>query len=145
MQKNNSIGVILPNVKEDSMLHLINGIEDIAYKNGYVVLIAQCCNNACMKKRLITAMQNQRINGLIIYRFRRHSNCSQLDIIYKYNIPVVVFRNFSSDIIQNGEYHPSATESVLLKQNEQINYLGGKKAAKILFHYLLKEAVNKVI
>src|SRR5690606_36974455 len=90
-QKTHTIGVILPNLKEEFFSQAINGIEDVAKLNKYSVLIGQSHDNVEQEKQIITAMKNQRVDGLIISISKHTNNYDHLLSMGKYNIPVVFF------------------------------------------------------
>ncbi|HET7119328.1 MAG TPA: LacI family DNA-binding transcriptional regulator [Hanamia sp.] len=90
-QKTNTLGVILPNLKEEFFSQAINGIEDIAKKNNYSVLIGQSHDDVEREKQIITAMKNQHVDGLIVSISKHTKNYDHLIGMKKYNIPIVFF------------------------------------------------------
>lgn len=90
-QKTNTIGVILPNLNEEFFSQAINGIEDVAKQNKYSVLIGQSHDEVELEKQIITAMKNQRVDGLIVSISKHTKNYDHLTGMGKYNIPIVFF------------------------------------------------------
>ena len=90
-QKTYSIGVILPNLKEEFFSQAINGIEDVAKTHKYSVLIGQSHDDIDQEKQIATAMKNHRVDGLIISISKHTKNYEHLTGLDKYNIPVVFF------------------------------------------------------
>lgn len=90
-QKSNTIGVILPNLKEEFFSQAINAIEDVAKENNYSVLIGQSHDDVEREKQIITAMKNQRVDGMIVSISKHTDNYDHLMMMDKYNIPVVFF------------------------------------------------------
>lgn len=90
-QKTNTIGVILPNLKEEFFSQAINGIEDVAKKNNYSVLIGQSHDVVEQEKQIINAMKNHRVDGLIVSISKHTKNYDHLTGMGKYNIPIVFF------------------------------------------------------
>lgn len=90
-QKTHTIGVILPNLKEEFFSQAINGIEDVARQNEFSVLIGQSHDEVEMEKQIITAMKNQRVDGLIVSISKHTKNYEHLIMMGKYNIPIVFF------------------------------------------------------
>ncbi|MEO6838167.1 MAG: LacI family DNA-binding transcriptional regulator, partial [Ginsengibacter sp.] len=90
-QKTNTIGVILPNLWEGFFSQAINGIEDVAKQNKYSVLIGQSHDDVELEKQIITAMKNQRVDGLIVSISKHTKNYDHLTGMEKYNIPIVFF------------------------------------------------------
>lgn len=90
-QKTNTIGVILPNLKEEFFSEAINGIEDVAKQNNYSVLIGQSHDDVEQEKQIIKAMKNQRVDGLVISISKHTKNYDHLIAVESYNIPIVFF------------------------------------------------------
>jgi DNA-binding LacI/PurR family transcriptional regulator len=90
-QKTYSIGVILPNLKEEFFSQAINGIEDVAKTHKYSVLIGQSHDDIDQEKQIATAMKNHRVDGLIVSISKHTKNYEHLTGLDKYNIPVVFF------------------------------------------------------
>ncbi len=90
-QKTNTIGVILPNLKEEFFSQAINGIEDVAKQNKYSVLIGQSHDDVESEKQIVTAMKNQRVDGLIVSISKHTKSYDHLTGMGKYNIPIVFF------------------------------------------------------
>ncbi len=90
-QKTHTIGVILPNLKEEFFSQAISGIEDVAKLKKYSVLIGQSHDDIDQEKQIITAMKNHRVDGLIVSISKHTRNYDHLLHLKKYNIPVVFF------------------------------------------------------
>lgn len=85
------IGVILPELSESFFSAAISGIEDIAYKRNYTVLLAQSHDDAEKEKLLVSKMKGQRVDGLLVSVSKTTSTYEHFDIFRKLNIPVVFF------------------------------------------------------
>ncbi len=90
-QKTHSIGVILPNLKEEFFSQAINGIEDVAKDHKYSVLIGQSNDDIEQEKQIVIAMKNHRVDGLIVSIAKHTKNYEHLTALEKYNIPIVFF------------------------------------------------------
>jgi DNA-binding LacI/PurR family transcriptional regulator len=90
-QKTHSIGVILPNLKEEFFSQAINGIEDVAKNHKYSVLIGQSHDDIDQEKQIVIAMKNHHVDGLIVSISKHTKNYEHLTGLEKYNIPVVFF------------------------------------------------------
>ncbi len=90
-QKSHTIGVILPNLKEEFFSQAINGIEDVAKINKYSVLIGQSHDDIDQEKQIAIAMKNHRVDGLIVSISKHTKNYDHFTGLLKYNIPVVFF------------------------------------------------------
>ena len=135
-QKTHSIGVILPNLKEDFFSQAINGIEDISNKHNYSVLIGQSHDNIDKEKQIVIAMKNHRVDGLIVSISKHTQNYDHFTALEKYNIPVVFFdrvpdlptvHKVSSDI-NNGT--KQAVEFLVAKGHRRIGMINGPEEMK---------------
>ncbi|MFA4868732.1 MAG: LacI family DNA-binding transcriptional regulator [Pedobacter sp.] len=85
------IGVVLPELSESFFSAAISGIEDIAYKRNYTVLLAQSHDDAEKEKLLVTKMKSQRVDGLLVSVSKTTSTYEHFEVFRKLNIPVVFF------------------------------------------------------
>ncbi len=135
-QKTHSIGVILPNLKEEFFSQAINGIEDVSNKNNYSVLIGQSQDDIDKEKQIVIAMKNHRVDGLIVSISKHTKNYEHFTALEKYNIPVVFFdrvpdlltvHKVSSDI-NNGT--KQAIEFLISKGHRRIGMINGPEEMK---------------
>jgi DNA-binding LacI/PurR family transcriptional regulator len=89
--KSFTIGVVLPYLMEDFFAGAISGIEDVANANKYNVLIGQSHDDVEREKNIITAMKNQRVDGIIVSLSKHTKNLDHFLALEKYDIPVVFF------------------------------------------------------
>jgi DNA-binding LacI/PurR family transcriptional regulator len=90
-RKTYTIGVVLPNLRELFFSEAISGIEDIAATNKYNVLIGQSHDDPEREKQIVTAMKNQRVDGIIASLSKYTKSIDHFTALNKYNIPVVFF------------------------------------------------------
>jgi DNA-binding LacI/PurR family transcriptional regulator len=135
-QKTNTIGVILPNLKEEFFSQAINGIEDVAKQNKYCVLIGQSHDDVEQEKQIVTAMKNQRVDGLVVSISKYTQNYDHLTGMGKYNIPIVFFdrvpdlptvHKVSSDISSGTK---QAIEFLIKKGHKRIGVINGPEEMK---------------
>ncbi len=86
-----TIGVILPNLGEEFFSIAINGIEDIAIKNNYTVLIGQSHDDVEREKQVLDTMRRHRVDGLVVSLSKNTDNFEPFEQLKKYAIPVVFF------------------------------------------------------
>lgn len=86
-----TIGVILPNLGEEFFSAAINGIEDMATKNQYTVLIGQSRDELDRELKLVETMRKHRVDGLLVSLSKNTNNYAHFDALKKYGIPVVFF------------------------------------------------------
>jgi LacI family transcriptional regulator len=89
--KTKTIGVILPNLGEEFFSTAINGIEDIATKNNYTVLIGQSHDDMEREKQITDTMRRHRVDGLIVSLAKTTKNCDHFEQLNKFKVPVVFF------------------------------------------------------
>jgi len=85
------LGVILPNLGEEFFSIAINGIEDVATKNKYTVLIGQSHDVTEREQQITEAMRRQRVDGLIVSLAKTTKTFEHFEQLKRYNIPVVFF------------------------------------------------------
>lgn len=85
------LGVILPNLGEEYFSMAINGIEDVATKNKYTVLIGQSHDQSEREADIAEAMRRQRVDGLIVSLAKTTKSLAHFEELKKYKIPVVYF------------------------------------------------------
>jgi LacI family transcriptional regulator len=89
--KTKTIGAILPNLGEEFFSTAINGIEDVAVKNNYTVLIGQSHDDMEREKQITDTMRRHRVDGLIVSLAKTTRNCDHFEQLKKFRIPVVFF------------------------------------------------------
>lgn len=90
-RKTFTIGVILPELSEAFFSAAISGIEDIAEKNNYTVLMGQSHDSEEREKKIVETMKKHRVDGLVISIAKNTTSYDHFDFLKKYNIPVVFF------------------------------------------------------
>jgi len=86
-----TIGVILPNLREEFFSIAINGIEDVAIKNNYNVLISQSHDDPEREVQIVDTFRKNRVDGIIVSMSKNTSNFDHFLQLQNYNIPVVFF------------------------------------------------------
>jgi DNA-binding LacI/PurR family transcriptional regulator len=86
-----TLGVILPNLSEEFFSISINGIEDVATRNNYTVLIGQSHDDISREKQIVDTMRRHRVDGLIVSLSKNTDSYEHFDQLSKYKIPVVFF------------------------------------------------------
>ena len=89
--KTSTIGVILPNLREEFFSTAINGIEDVAIQNNYTVLIGQSRDDMDREKKLVDTMRKHRVDGLLVSLSKNTVDYGHFEALKKYGIPVVFF------------------------------------------------------
>ena len=90
-RKTFTIGVVIPNLKEEFFSEAINGIEDVATRHKYSVLISQSRDDVERERRIVTTMKNNRVDGIIASLGANTTNYDHFSALKKYGIPLVFF------------------------------------------------------
>jgi DNA-binding LacI/PurR family transcriptional regulator len=86
-----TIGVILPNLREEFFSMAINSIEDTATKNNYTVLIGQSHDDKEREKKIVDTMRKHRVDGILVSISKNTDSFEHFEDLKKYKIPVVFF------------------------------------------------------
>lgn len=95
--KTMTLGVILPNLGEEFFSIAINGIEDMATKNNYTVLIGQSHDDMQREMQIVDTMRRHRVDGIIVSLAKTTRSFEHFDQLKKYKIPVVFFDRVPDD------------------------------------------------
>lgn len=90
-QRTNTIGVIVPRLTTSFMSTVISGIENIANKEGYNLIISQSDETEKKEMANATTMYNNRVDGLLVSLAYNTQNLDHFSPFFKKNIPVVFF------------------------------------------------------
>ena len=90
-RKTFTLGVVLPDLSEAFFSSAINGIEDVAYKNNYSVLLAQSHDDEEKEKKIFETMKKHRVDGVLVSIGKNVTNYDHYEMMKRYNIPVVFF------------------------------------------------------
>lgn len=90
-RKTYTIGVILPELSELFFSASVSGIEDIAEKNNYTVLLGQSHDDEEREKKIVETMKKHRVDGLVVSISKNTANYAHFESLKNYNIPVVFF------------------------------------------------------
>ncbi|MES2648975.1 MAG: LacI family DNA-binding transcriptional regulator [Bacteroidota bacterium] len=90
-QRTNTIGVIVPRLNSNFMSTALAGIENIANKEGYNLIISQSLES--YKKEITNAatMFNNRVDGLLVSLAYDTENIEHFEPFFKKNIPLIFF------------------------------------------------------
>ena len=90
-QKTKTIAVVLPEIANNFFTLVINGIEAVAQKQGYNVLIYITHEDAQKEKDFINSIQSGRVDGVLISLSKGTNDFSHLAALDEKGIPVVYF------------------------------------------------------
>lgn len=135
-RKTYTIGVILPNLKEEFFSNAISGIEDVAVKNKYNVFIGQSHDDTEREKQIVRAMKDQHVDGIIVSLAKCTKNYDHFTDLKKYNIPLVFFDRVPASSDVNKVYYDmiegtkEALEFLISKGHRRIGVVNGPDEMK---------------
>ena len=130
-RKTFTIGLVLPNLREEFFSAAINGIEDVAIDHNYIVLIGQSHDDLAREQKLVESMKNHRVDGIIASISSSTTHIEHFEQMKNYDIPVVFFDRVpdAKDIhsVSCNLYDSSveAVEWLIKKGHKRIGYLQG--------------------
>lgn len=127
--KTNTIGVIVPRLNSYFMSTVIAGIESVANKEGYNLIISQ--SSESIEKEIASAktMFNSRVDGLLVSLAYDTSNLSHFDPFLNKNIPLIFFdrvadvENCSTILIDNQKAAFEATSHLISQGCKRIAHI----------------------
>jgi len=97
-RRSRSIGVIVCEIANSYFSQAINGIESIAYNNGYNVIIAQSRESFDREMLNLQYLTSRSIDGLIISVSTETTDFSYLKELHQKGMPIVFFDRIVSEI-----------------------------------------------
>jgi len=97
-KKSNTIGVVVPLINRHFFSSVISGVEEVAFKAGYTVVISQSNDLAHKEIAIVQSMLANRVDGLIISIAMETTSFEHLKIFRKKNIPLVFFDRVVNEI-----------------------------------------------
>jgi LacI family transcriptional regulator len=128
-QRTNTIGIIVPRLNSNFMSTAIAGIENVANKEGYNLIISQSLES--YKKEVANAetMFNNRVDGLLVSLAYDTENIDHFEPFFKKNIPLIFFdrvaehRNCTNILIDNRRAAYDATTHLIEQGCKRIAHI----------------------
>lgn len=98
-QKTNTIGLIIPEIVHHFFSSVISGIEDLAYGEGYNVMICQSNENYQREVIDTQALIDHRVDGILVSLSKTTRDFSHLKNAYDNGIPMVFFDRICDEIL----------------------------------------------
>jgi LacI family transcriptional regulator, repressor for deo operon, udp, cdd, tsx, nupC, and nupG len=136
-RKTFTIGLILPNLREEFFSSAINGIEHISQQNNYIVLIGQSHDELEREKKIVETMKKHRVDGLLVSISKNTMQFDHFEQLKKYDIPVVFFDRVPNvpgiNAVSCNLYQSSveAVEFLIAKGHQRIGYMQGPSTLNI--------------
>ena len=126
-QRTHTIGVIVPRLNSYFMSAVIAGMENVASKSGFNLIISQSSENAAREKANAATMFANRVDGLLVSLAYDADDSNHFDIFLQKKIPVIFF-----DRVPKTDQHTKVL-------------IDNKKAAWEATMHLAKEGCKRII
>lgn len=136
-RKTFTIGIILPNLREEYFSLAISGIEETAFENNYIALIGQSHDSVEREKKIIETMKKHRVDGLLVSISKETNTLTHFEELEQYNIPVVYFDRVPDALdihsVWCSLYHSSinAIDFLVKKGHKRIGFIQGPSTLTI--------------
>ncbi len=97
-RRTNMIGVIVPEIRHEFFSGVISGIEDVAYKLGYAIIVSQSNENYERERINVNALISNRVAGLLISISQSTRSSDHFRLLERQGIPFVFFDRVCEDI-----------------------------------------------
>ena len=101
-RKTNTIGLIIPKIVHHFFSTIISGIEDVAYAEGYNVIITQSDESYQREVDCVFTLVSSRVDGLFMSLSTETTDYEHLQVLNKRNIPVI-FLDRACDAIRSSK------------------------------------------
>ncbi len=131
--KTNVIGVIVPEIKHFFFASVISGIEEIAHREGYALLLSQSNENYEREVINTRALVSNRVAGLLVSISQTTKDDSHFKELQKNDIELVFFDrvmpdfNASKVVVDDYKGAYTATEYLIKKGYKKIAHIGGSR------------------
>lgn len=130
-KKSHTIGVIVPEIVHNFFSFVIDGIEDVAYKSGYRVLI--CKSDEKYEREMVNAQAliSSKVDGIVVSLATETQNFDHLRAIMKQGVPLVLCDRVTHDldcskvVIDDFDSAMHAVDFLANKGYKQIAHIGG--------------------
>lgn len=130
-KRTQTLGVIVPRLNSYFVSSVLAGMEDVASKEGYNLIISHSLESSEKEVANAATLFNKRVDGLLVSLAYDTENIDHLKPFFKKGIPVVFFdRTFphhesTSIIIDNAKAAYDITKHLIDKGCRRIMHLGG--------------------
>jgi DNA-binding LacI/PurR family transcriptional regulator len=136
-QKTNTLGIIVPNLVSHFFSASISGIQEVASKKGYNVMICQSNESYETEISNINTMVASRVDGLLISLSKETQSFNHLQTIYDSGVPLVFFDRVCEEIntskvtVDDHDGAFKAVEHLIASGCRQIAHLSGPEQLSI--------------
>jgi len=137
LKKSLTIGLILPDLHDQFFVAAINGVEEIAEKVNYNIMINQTHEDVVKEENIANMMIKNRVDGIIVALTKNTVDMAFLDKFKSVGIPVMCIvrepknHSFNCVSINNQEGAFKATDFLIRKGHTRIAHLMGPETLQI--------------
>lgn len=150
-QKTHTLGIIVPDLVTHFFSSNISGIQEVATKEGYNIMICQSNESYETEVRNIHTLVASRVDGLLISLSRETTNFNHLKALQDKGIPLVFFDRVSDEMnsskvtVDDDDAAFKATEHLIEMGCKRIAHLSGPEKLSICKNRLqgYKKALSK--
>jgi LacI family transcriptional regulator len=134
--RSHSIGVIIPSARINFFGSVVHGIESIASKNGYSIILYQSEETTGLEKKAIETFLSARVDGILASIAKETVDFTHYTELKKRNIPVVFFDrtneklNAPAVVIDDYKGAYLATEHLLKNGYKSVAHVSGPQNIK---------------
>lgn len=135
VKKTQTIGIVFPNISSLLTYEFLNGIEEIAYKKGYSVIVTYTYSQPERMMKSLKTLNEKRVDGIIFTSDEVREE--YLDYLKKLDIPTVFLstKSDNTDIpfVKVNDYKAAydATQFLINKGHNRIGMIAGNPNDKI--------------
>jgi DNA-binding LacI/PurR family transcriptional regulator len=128
-QQTFSIGVVVPELKNNFFAQVIEGIDEVVYKKGYQIIISQSYEQMEREVETVQHLASRSIDGLIVSVSARSKEYEHFKKLNKKGLPIVFFDRVADDfethkvVIDNRKVAFTATELLIKKGFRRILHI----------------------
>jgi DNA-binding LacI/PurR family transcriptional regulator len=137
LNKSFTLGLIIPDLLDHFYVLAINGIEEIAVKNNYNIIITQSHEDIIKEEDIVNTMIRNRVDGVIISTTKNTVNLAFLRKFKLVGVPVVFIvrepqdHSFNYVAINNKEGAFKATDFLIKKGHHRVAHIMAPKTLQI--------------
>lgn len=89
--KNNTIGVMVPELNHHFFASILDGIEQVANEHGYTILICQSRENTHKEQQDLETLLHSRVAGMLLAISKETAQLQHLHEVLDSNVPLVLY------------------------------------------------------
>ena len=128
------LGVVVSSLEDPFFSEILQGIEDGAQEGGYCLFVAASKRDTLRERKIVQAMREHRVDGVIICSTSFSSE--QSHTLLEYGLPIVVINNQAAEDYRYSIYHDDlngcrqVTHYLINLGHQSIAYLGNSTSGR---------------